>query len=114
MCSQATLDTVTEKIAQAAKESLGDKLDRVILYGSYARGDFDEESDIDIMVLADIPHEDCWKTYMLHFNKLSSRVGLENDILISIHVQDVETFQRFAGDLPFYKNVLEEGVELIA
>jgi uncharacterized protein len=33
---------------------LGEKLEKVILFGSYARGDYDEESDIDIMVIADI------------------------------------------------------------
>ena len=48
---------------QAARESLGDKLDKVILYGSYARGDYDDESDIDIMVLADIPREACGYEY---------------------------------------------------
>ena len=30
---------------------LGDMIFKIILYGSYARGDFDSESDIDIMML---------------------------------------------------------------
>jgi predicted nucleotidyltransferase len=32
---------------------LGDKLYKIILFGSYARGDNDNESDIDIMVLSE-------------------------------------------------------------
>ena len=49
MCSQSVLNKITAKIVKAAKDSLGDVLDKVILYGSYARGDYDEGSDIDIM-----------------------------------------------------------------
>ena len=33
------------------KRILGDMLTKVILYGSYARGDYRENSDVDIMVL---------------------------------------------------------------
>ena len=33
------------------KRILGENLKKVILYGSYARGDYTENSDIDIMVL---------------------------------------------------------------
>ncbi len=29
----------------------GDRLRDVVLYGSYARGDYDDESDIDLMVI---------------------------------------------------------------
>jgi predicted nucleotidyltransferase len=114
MCSQVALNEITQKIVCRAKEHLGDKLDKVILYGSYARGDYDDESDIDIMVLADIPAEDRWQTYMQCFNELASRLGLERDILVSVHVQDCSTFYRFADDLPFYMNVRKEGVELSA
>jgi len=44
MGSRSVLDEITAKVVQAARESLGDKLDKVILYGSYARGDYDDES----------------------------------------------------------------------
>ena len=114
MCSETALNQITSKVVQTARDCLGKKLDRVILYGSYARGDYNDESDIDIMVLADIPAEDKWKTYMLHFNELASRLGLEKDILVSIHVQDSATFNKYMQDLPFYMNVLREGVVLSA
>ena len=37
--------------ANGVKKILGDDLKKIILYGSYARGDYSENSDIDIMVL---------------------------------------------------------------
>ncbi|MDR1135898.1 MAG: nucleotidyltransferase domain-containing protein [Clostridiales Family XIII bacterium] len=105
------LDEITTKIVQAAKDSLGDKLDKVILYGSYARNGYDEESDIDIMVLADIPLEERWRTY-LQISELTGYLSLEYDVLVSINVIDCATFYKYINDLPFYVNVMKDGVEL--
>ena len=58
MLSPSALTELTSRVVLAARDSLGDKLNKVILYGSYARGDYDDESDIDIMILADIALED--------------------------------------------------------
>jgi predicted nucleotidyltransferase len=40
MCDKAVLDTITKKVCVSAREVLGDKLEKVVLFGSYARGDF--------------------------------------------------------------------------
>ena len=109
MFSRTSLNEITAKVVQAAKESLGEKLDRVILYGSYARGDFDDESDIDIMVLADIPREDVNKASRQIWS-LTGDLDLEYNVVVSIHVADCQTFYRFVDDLPFYINVQKEGV----
>jgi len=111
MCSQSTLSLITDKVVQAARESLGDRLDKVILYGSYARGDNDNESDIDIMVLADIPRENCWSERM-KISNLTWELDLEHDVLVSLNVTDCTTFYKYLNDLPFYTNILKEGVEL--
>ena len=112
MCNKSILDEITAKVVFAVQDSLGEKLERVILYGSYARGDYDDESDIDIMVLANIPHEDEMKEYK-KINHFLSRLGMEYDIFISVNVTDCTTFYKYIDVLPFYKNVLQEGVELV-
>ena len=47
--NNAKIREVVELFAKEAGQVYGDKLKKVILYGSCARGDFDEQSDIDIM-----------------------------------------------------------------
>jgi predicted nucleotidyltransferase len=113
VCSQDTLTIISDKVIQAARESLGKKLDKVILYGSYARGDNDDESDIDIMVLADIPIEDRGRER----EKIRARlnyIDLDYDVVLSLNVTDSETFNRFISVEPFYKRVLSDGVILSA
>jgi predicted nucleotidyltransferase len=113
MCNETSLNHIKRKIVQAARDRLGDKLDKVILYGSYARNDYDEESDIDIMVLANIPRDDCWQERK-EIRKLIGMIDIEYDILISLRVTDCSTFYKYIDDLPFYTNVLRDGVELSA
>ena len=113
MCSQPVLNIITSEVVKAARESLGDRLEKVILYGSYARGDNDDESDIDIMILANIPHEDCWKECM-KISGLTGWLDLEYDVLVSLHVTDCATFYQYINAMPFFMNVVKEGVELSA
>ena len=88
---------------------LGEKLVKVILYGSYANKTFDEESDIDIMVLTKLSDIEIKKVYE-HIDELSSKLSLEYEVLISILVKSAEKFYNYLDILPFYKNVLKEGV----
>jgi len=113
MCSQTTLNLITDKVVSAVKDKLGEKLDKVILYGSYARGDFDDESDIDIMVLANIRTTEADQLDML-LTRFANRLGLEYDIVVSLFVKDCESFYKFLPADPFYQSVLNDGVLLSA
>jgi len=107
------LRKITDKVVHAARESLGEKLDKVILFGSYARGDYTEESDVDIFVLADVPLEECHDEYK-RISRLSGFLSLDFNVLISIHVASCDNFYRFLRVEPFYTNVMNEGVILSA
>jgi uncharacterized protein len=113
LCDKALLDDVTSRVCAAAKEVLGDKLRKVILYGSYARGDYNEDSDIDYFVLADIPQDKCCRAG-LDIYEYIWEFELEQGIMISPHVTGYETFMSWRNVLPYYMNVIKEGVELYA
>lgn len=46
-----TIKTILAEAKRRLEQIYGDKLKDIILYGSYARGDFTEGSDIDIIIL---------------------------------------------------------------
>lgn len=112
MCTKSQLNIITSTVAQEAKSLLGDKLETVILYGSYSRGDYDDESDIDIMVRIHCPLESL-ENYTHAFNLISSRLSLKNDITVSITLRDSETFNKFKNVLPFYSNIESEGIKIV-
>lgn len=45
------IEPIIREFKAALQALYGDRLCDVILYGSYARGDYDDESDIDLMIL---------------------------------------------------------------
>ena len=45
------LSQLLSEVLQYSMKTFGSRLDSVILYGSYARNEADDESDIDIMIL---------------------------------------------------------------
>ena len=55
MCTQNELIKILEVFAGNVKKEIDSKLSDIILFGSYARGDYDEESDVDVAVIVDIP-----------------------------------------------------------
>ena len=54
----ATLDSLLRETRDELSKVFGSKLLSLVLYGSYARGDYDSESDIDVMALVDMEREE--------------------------------------------------------
>jgi predicted nucleotidyltransferase len=113
MCAELKLNQIKKEITHNTQSIIGDKLRRIILYGSYARGDYNSESDVDIMVLADIFDGEL-SAFQKALNKIASNVSLVNDITVSILLIDTLFFDTHTNSLPFYRNVLSDGVEIYA
>ena len=105
------INEISEKVIQAAKDSLGAKLDRVILYGSYARGDYDNESDIDFIIIANVPQEEAGRWRDSIYDRIPN-IDLDYDIIVSVKVTGSTVFYEYIDTLPFYMNVIKEGVVL--
>ena len=100
---------VVDLFVQEIRNVLGEDLKKVIVYGSYARGDYTEDSDIDIMVLTTLTDKEIeqieYKLYDVAFDLL-----MEYEVEISVIVKNEEHFKYWLGALPFYDNVVKEGV----
>jgi predicted nucleotidyltransferase len=109
--SEKLLQTVTSEVLEKTKIIFKDDLYKVILYGSYARGDFDNESDIDILVVFN-GNMDSVRRYRKQISRVASRIGLKNDVEVSLLLRDRETVEKGIRILPFYKNIMDEGIEI--
>ncbi|MDR2592336.1 MAG: nucleotidyltransferase domain-containing protein [Chitinispirillales bacterium] len=113
MCDKSVLDEITSRVCAAAKEVLGDKLEKVILFGSYARGDYDEESDIDIMIVADIALEER-SAARDKIRAHTGDLGLEYDVVVGLCMDCSHIYYKYKDASGFYINVQKDGVTLYA
>lgn len=51
--SQKNIDPIAQEFANKVRRELGDHVKKIILFGSRARGDFQEGSDYDFLVILD-------------------------------------------------------------
>lgn len=85
-----------------------DRLKNLILYGSFARGDFETGSDIDIIVLLD--HLTDIRSERARYSSIISELSLKYDTVISILPFDSQDFQNTRT--PLILNVNKEGIIL--
>ena len=113
ICDEEKLKKICGLTNEKMREIFGDKLISVILYGSYARGDYEEFSDIDIMALVDMDKMEL-KKYQNEVFRFCNNIDLEYDVLLSVKLQDKETFDEWQYDLPYFMNIKKEGVIISA
>jgi predicted nucleotidyltransferase len=82
------------------------RLKGVYLFGSYARGDYHEDSDVDIMIVLD-DYESYWDE-LVRSAELASNLSLEYDVTISRMIMTEEQWKR--GELPVLMNIRAEGI----
>lgn len=109
--NQDIIQRVTQKVVQRTIESFGNKINRIILFGSCARGDFTSESDVDVMILLNCNHDEL-SYYRDKISQISSDISLDDDVELSLVLEDVFTFDKWLNTLVFYQNVKNEGVVL--
>jgi len=109
--NNTSIKPILADFAAKVKPLVGNKLDAVILFGSYARDDFEEGSDVDVMVLVNMPPEQ-----LLSLRKpildIAFDLGWDNGFLISTVIESAEIFNRYKEASGFFSNVAAEGVRI--
>lgn len=105
---------IQESIDRFVKECtkiLGNRLKKIILYGSFARGDYNDSSDIDILVLTDYKPSQFYSV----LKKLSSMtydIELDNNVILVPLINNIADYNNEIDTIPFYANIQKEGVVL--
>lgn len=113
MCTKNELNRMMQKLLQIYRSVYGEKLDRVILYGSYARGDYNKDSDVDIVAIVHGERKNLQEQLKQVWDS-SSELELEYDTIVSPTVIPYEEFKQYQDDLPYYRNIAREGVVVLA
>ena len=101
-----------QEFVKAIQKLLGIRLKKVILYGSYARGDYNKHSDVDIMILTDLSFEEI-ENYRDKISDIAYDIELKTGIILSPVIKNIEKYNSKVNYIPFYKNVEKEGVVLV-
>jgi len=105
---ESRLEIILMRMVSIYREIYGDAVTGVYLYGSYARGDFKKDSDVDIVAIVKgerLTLQDKLRTIW----DLSAEIGLEYDTVVSPTVIPYDEFEAYKEVLPYYRNIINEG-----
>jgi predicted nucleotidyltransferase len=110
--TETELKQLLDELIQSSVPIFDNKLKRVILFGSYARGDYDEESDIDVMFLIDDEANILSRKYRKPVRRIIADIDLKYGVLLCSVLQNEHDFYTCINSIPFYYNVEKEGITL--
>lgn len=113
MCTQNDLKTILRKISEIYYLVYGEDIVKIVLYGSYARGDYRKDSDIDIAAIVRGERKDLQDRLKKVWD-VSSDLELEYGTIVSPTVIPFDEFEKYKSDLPYYRNIQNEGVDIAA
>jgi predicted nucleotidyltransferase len=102
-------EKIIAHLTERLVEDLGDKIESIVLYGSVARNEAHEDSDIDILV---VTRDDDRKLYD-RISKIRTRIDLDNNtltVLVQMGKNELEQHMKLGS--PFMESVVREGVIL--
>lgn len=109
MCDKTQINKITSQMVKAYRDIYGQSIKNIVMYGSFARGDFDDESDIDFAAIVEGERQELQKKLEEVWDKASD-IGLEYDAVVSPVVIPYEEFLEYKDKLPYYRNIDKEGI----
>ena len=100
------ISSILSRLHDALQQHYGDRFERLVLYGSHARGDATADSDIDVMVVLESPVHPVQEIEQM--GDMLTDLLLQHGALISVYPISETDFQ--ARKSPLLANVREEGI----
>jgi len=101
-----TREELLHRVQELLRDAYGDRLQGVILYGSEARGEAEEDSDVDFLVLLKGPVD--YGDELLKIIK--TLYGLQLEVLRPLDALPVDVNVFNAQDRTLYQNAKREGM----
>ncbi len=89
-----------------------DDLLGVVLFGSKARGDFDEESDLDLLIVVRMQGDEYWD-HWLKIGELTWMIELEYGVVTTMIIKDESGFEKMRKHgLLLFREIERDGITL--
>ena len=105
------IDQTLKEFNQKVQKLLKSRLKKIILYGSYARGDYNNNSDVDVMILTDLNYKEI-EEYRDKISDIAFDIELDKGVIISPIIKNIDQYNARINVVPFYINIQKEGVVL--
>ena len=96
------------KYIEGVKKIYGSNIDRIILFGSFARGEQREDSDIDIMILLKVSDEEA-KKYQKELFDVTYDFNMDNDVEINPMAHNVHLFEKWVDAVSIFLEYQKRG-----
>ncbi len=103
---QKQLHRILRSLQKELKDTLGEGVEKVILYGSQARGDARDDSDIDVLVV--LKDDFKYGAMLKKTSRAVAKLSLDNDVVISRAFATRQQYEQ--SQIPFLMNVRREGI----
>lgn len=105
---RAELEAILQELKDKLSELYGDRLAELILYGSQARGEAGEDSDIDVLIVLKGDVDPC--TELDRVGDVVYDISYQHDTLVTCVFVPEDKYNR--GEGPLIRNARREGIPL--
>ena len=74
------IENIINEFISGVNNILGKRAKKIILYGSYARGDYNKNSDIDIMILTDLNDDE----FIVNAEKTQEQINTAKELFLLV------------------------------
>ena len=109
--SMTVYEQAIQESTSILKNILKNNLIKIVLFGSYARGDYDQFSDIDIFVLVQNKKNELNKILNLICEKLFD-IDIKYNVTINPLIENLEVYNKYKDCSLLFENIEKDGVIL--
>ncbi|MBR1642143.1 MAG: nucleotidyltransferase domain-containing protein [Butyrivibrio sp.] len=103
------IDYACEEMKKSVPELFRNHLKKMIVYGSAARDDYTEDSDIDIAILTDLDRESV-KKYDYSLMDIVTEIAMHSDAIVEYICLPIDEFNQKKDWYGYFQSIQNEGI----
>lgn len=109
--TQQDIDYACGMMISRVPQLLNEHVKKIIMYGSCSRGDYTEDSDIDIAILTDLDRIEA-KKYDVDLMDTVTDIAMKTDAIVEYICIPYSEYETKKDSYGYFKNIEQEGIVL--